>query len=320
MKPIFWAAILAFAFYPLHTFFRKKIPGSDTLTALLTTFLIILTVIPPVIFLILNLTGQAIELYQSATLYIRDGNIERLIDQVRSLSFIQKIEARAILWEPLKENATAMILNASKATANFAIAQAGVITKNLFFLSLNALLAFCLIFVFLKDGPKIYNFIYQIAPFEEENKRLIFGKIDETFSAVIRGQILTSIIQSVTAGFVFRFLGLPAPIFFAGATFMATLIPFLGAVSVWVPLTLYLFAVQLYPKALILLVCGIFISTIDNFTKPALIGEKMKLPYFLLFFGILGGISLYGLMGIFLGPLILSLFFALITIYREKFL
>ena len=63
-----------------------------------------------------------------------------------------------------------------------------------------------------------------------------------------------------------------------------------------------------------------FISLIDNILKPAIIGEKTKLPYFLLFFGMLGGLKVYGLMGIFLAPVVLSLFFALIRIYREKYL
>jgi predicted PurR-regulated permease PerM len=75
-----------------------------------------------------------------------------------------------------------------------------------------------------------------------------------------------------------------------------------------------------YGKAIILAVMGCFvISLLDNIMKPAIIGKKTKLPYFLLFFGIMGGMKLYGLMGIFLAPVILSLFFALIKIYRTKY-
>ena len=74
-------------------------------------------------------------------------------------------------------------------------------------------------------------------------------------------------------------------------------------------------------KAVILFVCGAFgISLVDNFLKPVLIGEKTKLPYLLLFLGILGGLQVYGLMGMFLAPTVLSLFFVLIKIYHAKFL
>jgi predicted PurR-regulated permease PerM len=222
-------------------------------------------------------------------------------------------------WEPLTQNATEWILNSSKAMANFAIAQAGTITKNLFFVVLNAVLMFFLIFVFLKDGRKIYEFIYQIAPLEESNRRIIFQQVNDTFSAVIYGQVLTSLVQSLVAGTIYWILGLPAPIFFAAATFFATLIPVVGAVGVWLPLALYLVTMQAYVKATVLALAGILvISVIDNLIKPALIGEKTRLPYFLLFFGILGGVKLYGLMGIFLAPTVLSLFFAVVKIYQEN--
>ena len=89
----------------------------------------------------------------------------------------------------------------------------------------------------------------------------------------------------------------------------------------WVSFVIYLVIIQSYIKAVILFLLGTFlISLIDNFLKPALIGKRTKLPYFLMFLGILGGLKLYGLSGIFLAPILLSLFFALIQIYREEYL
>ena len=83
---------------------------------------------------------------------------------------------------------------------------------------------------------------------------------------------------------------------------------------------IYLVISQLYVKAIILGVVGVLgISLLDNIMKPAIIGERTKLPYFLLFFGMMGGLKFFGLMGIFLAPVVLSLFFALIKIYREKY-
>ena len=119
---------------------------------------------------------------------------------------------------------------------------------------------------------------------------------------------------------IFTVLGVPVPLFFTFLIFLTTLIPILGAASVWFPIAVYLLIMQLYGKAIILFVVGFFgISLIDNIMKPAIIGKRTKLPYFLLFFGIMGGMKLYGLMGIFLAPVVLSLFFALIKIYREKY-
>lgn len=320
MDAIFWAAILAFGFYPLFVPLKKTLKN-ETAASLIMTVFILLLVAPPFIFLIVNLTSQAIELYQIVTTYIREGHVEKLIDQIRALPWIKGVEHQIFQWEPLKENATTWLINASRQVANFSIAQAGVMTKNFFILLINVVLIAFLMFIFFHDGEKIYNFIYQIAPLEEENKKPIFAQANETFAAVIRGQLLTSLTQAILAGLIFWILKLPAPIFFGAATFLATLIPVLGATSIWLPLAFYLFVHREYSKAGILVLFGVLvISLVDNLIKPAIIGEKTRLPYFLLFFGILGGISVYGLMGIFLGPLVLSVFFVLIKIYKEKYL
>ncbi len=178
-----------------------------------------------------------------------------------------------------------------------------------------------MVFFFLKDGAAIYEFIYRITPLDEKTKRTVFTQLGDTFSAVLRGQLVTALVQGALAGVIYWILGLPLPLFFAGITFLAALIPVFGAATVWVPFTLYLVIIKEYPSALILFLLGIFvISLVDNFLKPYLIGGKAKLPYLLLFLGILGGMRVYGLMGIFLAPAVLSLFFVLIKIYQEEIL
>jgi predicted PurR-regulated permease PerM len=318
-KAIFWSAILTFGFYPLYQKFRRLLSPHETLAALLMTLIIFLVVIPPMIYLIVNLTSQAIQLYQWVSDYIRQGRFEELVDHIRSLHFIQKIETRIVEWELLRENAESWLLTSSRSIGNLAASQIGTITKNIFFLVMNVFFMSFLIFIFLKDGEKIYQYIYHAAPLEERNKHAIAKQINDTFAAVIRGQLLTALTQAIAAGFIFWFLNIPLPIFFAAAIFFASLIPVVGASTVWVPIVIYLAASGQQTKAIILFFFGaLFISLIDNLMKPALIGEKTKLPYFLLFFGILGGLQIYGLMGIFVAPVVLSLFFALVKIYQEK--
>jgi predicted PurR-regulated permease PerM len=320
-RAIFWSAILAFAFFPVYEKVKPSFGRNETLAALVTTLAIFLIVVPPVILVIITVAGQAIEFYQSAVVYIREGGLERLIEQIRSWPPIQRAEARVFQWDPLKENVTEWVLSGSRGIGNFAAGQATSVTKNALAVILNILFMVFLLFVFLKDGKKIYDFVYQIAPLEERSRKSIFKQINETFSAVIRGQLLTSFTQALVAGTVFWALGLPVPVLFAALTFLAALIPVVGASAVWLPLAISLVVGQHYVKATILFIFGVLvISLIDNVMKPALIGEKTRLPYFLLFFGILGGLKLYGLMGIFLAPVVLSLFFALVKIYQEKYL
>ena len=319
-KAIFWSAILAFAFFPLHAKIRERFRTKQTLAAVLSAFLIFLIVLPPLVILIVNVTTQAIELYQLAGKYAREGSLERLVESIRSMSFIHKVESHIVEWEPLKQSITEWLLNSTRNLGNMVAHRVGTLTKNSLLVGLNLIFMMGLTFVFLRDGEKIYNFLYHIAPMEEKNKKVIFRHITETFGAVIRGQVLTALTQAFLAGFVFWFLQLPLPILFGALTFLTSLVPILGACIVWGSFVIYLFLLKCYVKAVILLLFGMFvISLIDNFMKPAIIGEKTKLPYFLLFFGILGGLKLYGIMGIFLAPLVLSLFFALINIYKEKY-
>ncbi len=317
----FWSAILAFGFYPFYAKFRKMVKTHDAIAAFLATFVIFLIVIPPMVVLVVNVTGQAIELSQATVNYIREGKLEQLIEQIREFSVVQRLEAQVFEWNILKDSLETWILNSTRAVGNFTASQVGNITKNFFIVILNIVLMVVLVFIFLKDGHKIYQFIYDIAPLEKANKESIFMHINETFAAVIRGQLLTCLVQALIAGLIFWVLGIPVPIIFALALFISSLIPFIGATGVWLPLVIFLVIQQSYVKAIILLLVGVFIiSLIDNILKPAIIGEKTRLPYFLLLFGILGGVAVYGLMGIFLAPVVLSLFFALIKIYQEKYL
>ena len=321
LHAIFWSGILAFAFYPLYDKLRAATKPHSTLAAALMTGIIFLVVIPPVAFLIVNLIEQAVGLYQSSSHFVRGGGLAQLIDEIRSLPVVQRIEIHLVQWEPLKETASSWLLSVTKSIGNIAAVQARTLTKNFFLLGLNTVFMTFLLFVFLRDGEKIYRFIYEIAPLESKTRKAIFNQLNETLAAVIRGQLLTSLVQAFLAGFIFRALGLPAPILFAVITFLVTMIPVIGAFSVWLPFVIYLVTLHQYGRATILFLFGTFvISLVDNLLKPALIGEKTKLPYFLLFFGILGGLKVYGLMGIFVAPVILSLFFALTKIYQEKYL
>lgn len=320
-KVIFGAAILAFSFYPLYKRFKTLLKVHENLSAFLMTFFIFLVVIPPVIMVIVSLTTQVIELYQSVSDYIRAGELNLLIDRIQHSLFVQKIQSHVVQWDLLKKNLAEWLLASVRPMGNFMTAQAGIITKNILLTAVGVLFTFFLVFVFLKDGEKIHSFFYQIAPLEEKNKKSIFNQINGTFSAVIRGQLLTSFAQAIILGVIFWILQLPLPVFFAAVTFVSSLIPVIGASAVWVPFVIYLLVVHQFGKALVLLLLGVVvISFVDNLIKPAIIGEKTKLPYFLLFFGILGGVKLYGFVGIFLAPAILSLFFALVRIYREEYL
>jgi predicted PurR-regulated permease PerM len=177
------------------------------------------------------------------------------------------------------------------------------------------------LFFFFRDGSIYARFLIGLLPLERPHQERAVGAFSNTVTAVVRSMFITAVVQGVFAGAGFAVVGLPVPILLGLLTAINSFIPFLGAASVWLPASIWLIMQDEILKGIGLGVYGfLIISMIDNFIKPLIIGESTRLPVFLLFFTILGGLKVYGVLGIFLGPIILSLGMAFLTIYREIYL
>lgn len=320
MGPICWGLILAFSFYPLYDRLLKasKNPG---LSAGAVTGLVLLALTPLVFVIFLLAVRETVNFYEWLTAFIKDGDAERLYEKVRAFPIFQRIQSLQLSpWDSLGTQINQWMLDSAGTLGNFVVKHLTLITKNVIHALLNFFLTVFLVFFFLRDGNRIFRFIYEVTPLDDDNKSEIFGQLSETFAATLRGQLFTSIAQASVLGMVFWVLHLPMPVFFTAFAFLASMIPLVGVSVIWVPFVIYLFIAQEYARAVTLLALGaLVISGIDNVLKPLLIGQKTKLPYPLLFLAILGGIQVYGFMGIFLAPAVLSLFFVLIRIYQSKF-
>lgn len=316
---ISWAGVLAFAFYPIY---QKALNTkmNPAVASLLVTGLVVLIVVIPSAFVLISLMQESIGLYGQVSDLIMSGRLEQFLLQLREAAQSEWARQFWLHWDPLQQELMDTILQSAKGIGNIAALQLGALTKNFLLWMLNLVFVTFLLFFFFRDGKSICEFVYQLVPMARKNKEILYRKINDTFAAVIRGQFVTCIVQATLSGFTYWILGLPLPFFFAFLTFITCLIPVTGAATVWVPIMGYLFLVQEFTKAIALLIIGIFvISLSDNFLKPWLIGEKTRLPLFLLFLGILGGVKVYGFIGLFLGPMVLSLFFVLAQIYREEY-
>lgn len=320
LHAIFWAAILAFAFYPLYRGILDSARRNRTLAALLTTLIILLILTPPAVMILISLTEEAIELYQRISASISREGLERFFSDIKAAATTEWAQQLWTRLEPFRQNMVSTLIAMTQKMGNLTAMQIAAVTKNVVLLVFNFFMVIFLLFFFLRDGAQIYQFMYDLVPMEQKNKKVLSEKMNETFSAVIRGQLLTAIVQGTLAGLTFWILQLPVPLLAGFLTFLTSMIPVTGAATVWAPIAFWLFLTHQTTKAIILSVVGVFIiSLTDNLLKPILIGEKTKLPVFLLFLGMLGGLKIYGLTGIFLGPVVLSLFFVLVKIYHEEY-
>lgn len=162
--------------------------------------------------------------------------------------------------------------------------------------------------------------LYELIPMDESHKRKILSRLDQTVRAVVKGMLVTAIVQGVLAGLAYLVLSVPFPMVLTALTIVLAPIPFGGTALIWGPVTLYLLWIGSVGKALAMLVWGAgVVSTVDQFLRPWLIGQEVEIPVLLLVLSVLGGLALYGLLGLFAGPILISLFLTAVQIYREEY-
>lgn len=316
LVPIVWAAILAMLFFPLYRTALHWFGGRDTVAALVLTLLITGGVLLPTISLSSVITREAMSLYQRTSEYVSSGglaaDVERL-QESRLGRWIHHLEGYEIDWN-------AMARSSVDTAGTVIVAQVTSVAKNVaVFLFDFTIMIFTLFFLF-RDGERMYRSLRDMIPMDPAHKDAIFSVLYQTLSAVTQGMVATAVAQGVLTWVALWALGLPYTAFLGVAAGVLSLVPFVGAAGVWIPCTIYLAASGDVVRALILLAYGsVVISMVDNVLRPLLIGGQTRLPTLFLFFGILGGVQVYGVLGLFLGPVLLAIAMAFIRIYQEQF-
>lgn len=178
---------------------------------------------------------------------------------------------------------------------------------------------FCLYFL-LKRGTELYADLKELIPLKRKYKTQLFLEMENVTGAVLYGQMLTAIVQGTLGGLGFAIAGIPNAIFWGFIMIILSLLPVLGPPVVWFPAVVYLFAThQLRPAIFLALWCFILVMNIDNLIKPRLIGSRTRLHPVMILIGVLGGLKLFGFIGLILGPIILSLLMVLLRLYTLDF-
>lgn len=301
------AAALAYIFYPLYQTFLKKLPKkmrAKELGAILTCLIIILIVLIPAAIITTVVTLEAKHGY----------HFMRGMMNGQELTLPPFLSQWSGYLPQIKEIATDL--------AGQLIGFIQGIVKGIPSVILSIFITIFSTYYFLKHGRDLYNFLAEIVPLPEGKYNQIIKRFDDLSRGMIMGQVVVGLVQGVLAALGFMFAGVPSPLLFGALTAIISIIPLLGAALVWVPVDLYLFFHGLmtgnYWPAIILFFYGMFvISLIDNLLKPKIVGDHAKIHPLLVLFGILGGIQLFGLPGILIGPLILTIFDLVIEIYKE---
>jgi predicted PurR-regulated permease PerM len=172
-------------------------------------------------------------------------------------------------------------------------------------------------YYFFKDGENISRTIRDALPLEREQADGIISRTREVIDASVYGVLSIAIIQGILGGLAFWILGLPSAIIWGVVMTFLSMVPMLGAFLVWVPAAIYLALTGHWAKAVMLAVWGtLVIGMVDNFLRPKLVGSRTRLHELLIFFAVLGGLNVFGVLGVVLGPVVVAITLALVDVYR----
>ena len=186
--------------------------------------------------------------------------------------------------------------------------------------TINFIIALFTLFFVLRDGAEFLSRVQRLLPMDREHQERLLRNIEDAVTAVVHGSLVVAMVQGLLAGLAYWVLGVPFAVLWGVITAFAALLPFGGTTLVTIPASLYLFLQGNNVKGIIMLIwCLGVVVMIDNVLKPLFIGSRIKLPMLFLFFGILGGLAVFGALGLILGPVLFALLAVLLDLYSEEY-
>src|SRR5690606_35383703 len=175
-------------------------------------------------------------------------------------------------------------------------------------------------FFFLRDGRAIVELIIRALPLGEDKERLLMQRIIDVIGATVRGNLIVAVVQGVLGGLILWVLGVQAPVLWGAMMILASLIPAVGAALIWAPIAIYFLITGAIWQAVVLTAFGAgIIGLVDNVLRPILVGRETRMPDYLVLISTVGGISVFGLSGFVIGPLIAALFISFWGIFIREF-
>ncbi|MFB3917534.1 MAG: AI-2E family transporter [Terriglobales bacterium] len=314
LSAIFAAVVLAIVFYPLHTRMQDAVRRRNP-AAVLSTILVLVIVAIPTAALTVAVTRELSGMYKSlGSKSAAEGGLTPYM--MRLLDAPLRVIGRYVDLSQLDLRAT--LLGWVEQASKYLLSTSAQAVSNIFSFALDLVVAFFTLFFLFRDGYSIQQRVAWALPLEpEQSKKLLCG-IHDTILANVYGGIAVAIVQGSLTGVAFWVLGLSSPIVWGLVASMASLVPVVGTAMVWIPGALLLFAGGHWIKALILLGWGAaVVAQVDALVRPYVVSGRVKVHTLLVFFALLGGVKAFGFMGLFIGPVILSVTIAVLGMLAE---
>jgi predicted PurR-regulated permease PerM len=308
-----WSSILAIAFYPLHRYLLRYM-RKPWLSAFVCSVLVVLAILVPLSFV----ARVAVEQFLALRDYLQqqfaaDGGADTVLQPLR----------RAGAWvgrfgvdtAEIEEWITSHATEIGRLIAENSL----VIAANLTSVVVSFVFTIFAMFLLFRDGDRIVAKIADLLPFDRRTSRALLEHVRDVVYGSVYGVVVIALLQGLLCGVMFWALGIPSAALWGAVTVLTTVLPIVGAAAVWVPGTIYLLVGGYWPQAIMLAAWGtLVISGVDNFIRPKLVGGRVGLNELVMFFALLGGLQVFGLIGIILGPTLFAIAASIIDVLSAE--
>lgn len=315
LMPMFMAGLFSAILSPFHRWLTGKIGGRTNIASMLIVVGLVVLLLVPLSILIGVVVGQAISVSQSVTPWVEAfiNEPSAITTYMEKLPYYQEIlPYRAVIIE----KAGMIVGNIS----GFLINSLSSVTKMTVTAVFSSIIMLYVMFYFLSIGEQLLLKILYFLPLQDRDERRLLLRFTSVTKATLKGTMIIGILQGSLCGVAFALAGIQGSVFWGTVMAVMSIIPAFGTAIVWLPALIILALKGEYLNVAILAVlCGAVAGNLDNVLRPRLVGKDTQMHDLFVLFGTLGGISMFGLLGIILGPIVAALFITIWEIYGKVF-
>ena len=315
LNPLLSALVIAIVFFPVHNrmhmVFRK--PG---VAALMSTMLVTLIIILPAILILAAVTKEV-------------SSLIAVIDQKSTESggfspYVNHLIEGPMNWlnqyiDLSQFNLSETIRSRLEGLSRFLLAQLANIVGGVTSFIVDAVITIFTLFFLFREGKSLRRRVAAVVPLTPEQVEKLFSGIENTIIGTVYGGLVVAAVQGAMVGIALWIFGIPSPVLWGAVAAFFALLPLVGTSTVWLPAAIYLLAISHYVQAIVLIAWGAgVVGTVDNILRPYLISGRVQMHTLLIFFSVFGGVTVFGFLGLFIGPVILAIAITLLGMLRDE--
>ncbi|PID76923.1 MAG: AI-2E family transporter [Deltaproteobacteria bacterium] len=315
LMPLFMAGLFSAMVLPAHGWLVPKVGGRKNLASAMIVAGVVVLIMLPLSILVGIILSQAVRVGQSVA-----PLVQRLMSEpVLFETYLKKVPYYEQII-PYKDQIIQKMGNLVGAVSNFLIDSLQAVGSTTIDAVFGIIIMLYVMFYFMSMGKELLKKILYFLPLGDEDEQRLLIRFTSVTRATIKGSMIIGLMQGSICGAAFSLAGIDGAVFWGSVMAFSSVIPAFGTAVIWGPAALILLIIGNYKGMFILIfICGVISGNLDNLVRPRLVGKDTEMHDLFVLFGTLGGISMFGLPGIIIGPIIAALFITIWEIYGDTF-